>query len=74
MSDFKVGETFKDTPNPHYQGNETMDYIESQGMCFAAGNCVKYVSRYKKKGGKEDLLKARYYLDRLIDNYEEEEV
>ncbi len=35
------------------------------GPCEAA--VVKYVSRWKKKGGVEDLRKARHYLDALID-------
>lgn len=29
-------------------------------------NVVKYLTRHKKKNGKEDLLKARAYLDKLI--------
>jgi hypothetical protein len=28
---------------------------------------VKYVSRWKSKGGLEDLKKARHYLDKLIE-------
>jgi hypothetical protein len=28
---------------------------------------VKYVSRWKNKGGLEDLKKARHYLDKLIE-------
>ena len=32
---------------------------------------MKYVSRYKEKGGLSDLLKARHYLDLLIEQYEE---
>jgi len=35
------------------------------GPCEA--NVVKYVSRWKAKGGIEDLRKARHYLDALID-------
>ena len=33
---------------------------------YCAGNIIKYVFRYKYKGGKESLEKARWYLDRLI--------
>lgn len=42
------------------------DFITSQGMSFLEGNIVKYVTRYKHKGGLEDLKKARTYLDKLI--------
>ena len=33
---------------------------------FLTGNIIKYLFRWKHKNGKEDLLKARFYLDRLI--------
>jgi hypothetical protein len=36
-------------------------------------NVVKYVSRYKQKGGKQDLLKARAYIDKLIETEYREE-
>ena len=59
----------------HYQmanGLETFDIIESvcaeltgiEAVC--AGNVIKYVSRFKKKNGLEDLKKAEWYLHRLI--------
>ena len=48
---------------------ETMTYINSNDMNFAEGNVIKYVTRYKTKGGKDDLHKAKYYLDQLITNY-----
>ena len=35
-------------------------------------NVLKYLIRYPRKNGKEDLLKARDYLDRLILNYDKE--
>ena len=56
--------------NPaHYtQGKiEVWDFIEDQQLGFLAGNVIKYVCRYRHKGNpKQDLLKARAYLDRLI--------
>jgi hypothetical protein len=33
---------------------------------FLNGNIIKYISRYKAKGGVQDLQKARQYLDKLI--------
>ena len=45
---------------------QPIDYIIANKLDFAEGNIIKYVSRYKQKNGKEDLLKARYYLDLLI--------
>jgi hypothetical protein len=35
---------------------------------FYRGNIIKYVSRYDKKGGLDDLRKARQYLDRLMNH------
>lgn len=45
------------------------DYKGSAGFCF--GNVVKYILRAKHKNGLEDLRKAKWYLDRLIDTWEE---
>lgn len=53
----------------HYKsadGLEVIDVIEAFGLNFHEGNVVKYLLRHKKKGGLEDLSKARWYLDRLI--------
>lgn len=54
---------------PHYTAGtmEVIDAIEGLELGFHAGNVVKYVARYKLKGGVEDLRKARWYLERLIE-------
>jgi len=63
----------------HYNHSkfETIDVIKEwggkehyEGFCW--GNVIKYTSRYKHKNGLEDLKKARYYLDRLIESKENE--
>jgi hypothetical protein len=36
-------------------------------MSFIEGNIIKYVTRYKEKSGIQDLRKARWYLDKLIE-------
>lgn len=53
----------------HYKSKaiQPWDFIVSNGMGFLAGNVVKYVTRYKDKGGISDLEKARHYLDKLIE-------
>jgi|13_taG_2_1085334.scaffolds.fasta_scaffold02427_4 hypothetical protein len=65
----------KDKINPeHYtQGIECIDYITSKNMNFLEGNVVKYVTRYRMKNGLEDLEKAKWYLDRLIRDYNKRE-
>jgi hypothetical protein len=61
-------------PN-HYAGDrqiEVIDYIKDtltleQYSGYCLGNVIKYISRYRKKGGIEDLHKAHVYLKWLIE-------
>ena len=56
---------------PHYKdgGIETIDFIEAKKLGFNLGNAVKYISRAgKKNDALEDLKKARWYLNREINN------
>lgn len=48
---------------PHYTDCrfEPIDYIVENGLDFLEGNVVKYVSRWKAKGGLEDLQKLVIY-------------
>ncbi len=60
----------EEVTNPkHYNElkSEPLDYIIANELDFLEGNIVKYVSRYTYKGGVNDLLKARTYLERLIE-------
>jgi hypothetical protein len=43
------------------------EYITKNNLCWEAGNVVKYISRFEKKNGLEDLKKARKYIDMLIE-------
>lgn len=67
-------------PN-HYQtegGLEVIDIIKSvlgDGFePYCVGNVLKYISRYKKKNGLEDLKKARVYINYVIDYLESKEI
>jgi len=55
------------TPEHYDMEIQPIEYIMRNGLGFCEGNIVKYVSRYKGKGGVEDLKKARHYLDMLIE-------
>jgi len=68
----------KETPNrfgeinpEYYQtgGIQPIEYIEAKGFLpgMCAGNVIKYVSRYKNKNGIEDLKKAVWNLNCLLD-------
>lgn len=37
---------------------------------YCRGNIIKYLWRYEKKNGVEDLEKARWYLNYMIDHVE----
>ena len=58
-----------------YGDIEVIDYIEQvtkdypPQMAFAIGNAIKYISRARHKNGKEDLAKARWYLERAYENW-----
>ena len=34
---------------------------------YIKGNVIKYITRERNKGGDEDLKKAKWYIDRLIE-------
>ena len=59
----------------HYQANglETIDVIEAWTkdldgiVAVCTANVIKYISRWNKKNGIEDLKKAQWYLNKLID-------
>ena len=53
----------------HYKDKsiQPWDYIAANQLGYFEGNIVKYVSRWREKGGVDDLRKARHYLDKLIE-------
>ncbi|CAK1227167.1 hypothetical protein R55227_BLOPHJLP_00245 [Fructobacillus tropaeoli] len=52
-------------------GMQVFDVINEFGLDFYEGNALKYLIRYKKKNGLEDLKKCREYLDYMIAGYSE---
>ncbi len=44
-----------------------MDIIEAYDLGFCDGNVIKYVLRWKNKDGLQDLKKALWYLNRMIE-------
>lgn len=58
-----------DHPQHYNTGSmEVMDAIDGLRLGFLEGNILKYVARFRHKNGVEDLRKALWYLNRLIDN------
>jgi len=64
-------------PTNHQEGGshyiemaiQPIEYITSNDLGYLEGNVIKYVSRHKVKGGKEDILKAIHYLQFIIAKY-----
>ena len=60
----------------HYGGKENtyeaIKVIEAYNLNFSLGNVIKYVLRAGKKNSDtvEDLKKARWYIERQIENLE----
>ena len=61
--DYQVG-------GSHYKGVEMEHWtlVTATGMGYFEGQSTKYIMRWRKKNGVEDLQKALHYLDNLIEN------
>ena len=57
-------------PDHYPEKLDVITFCQSNCIGFSEGNVIKYVVRHDKKNGLEDLLKAKEYLERLIENYE----
>jgi len=59
-----------DKINPEYYRNfniEVIDAITDWQLNYMEGNVVKYVVRHRIKNGKEDILKAIWYLNQILE-------
>jgi hypothetical protein len=55
------GTHYKDLPI------QPAEYIYANAIGYFEGNVIKYVSRWRKKNGIDDLRKARHYIEMLIE-------
>lgn len=46
---------------------QPVEYIHANKIPFCEGNVIKYVSRWRDKGGIADLEKAKHFIELLID-------
>lgn len=53
----------------HYRNMaiQPIEFIHANGIPFAEGSVIKYVSRWRSKNGIADLEKARHFIDLLIE-------
>jgi hypothetical protein len=58
----------KQVSGDHYKdkGIQPIIYIHANNLGFCEGNVVKYVTRWREKGGEADLRKAIHYIELLI--------
>jgi hypothetical protein len=59
------------TEDPEYYTNKPIEpiaFILANQIPYCEGNVIKYLVRWKEKGGVEDLRKAKRYIDFLIEN------
>lgn len=59
---------------PHYAELpiQPKDFIIKNKLGYAEGNVIKYMCRWRSKGGAEDLKKARQYIDYLLEEVGED--
>jgi len=46
---------------------QPIEFIHANGIPFAEGSVIKYVTRWRDKGGLADLEKAKHFLEILIE-------
>lgn len=63
----------KQVGGSHYKNMkiQPITFIQANGLGFCEGNAIKYLCRYKDKGGIEDLKKAKHYIELLIEEYKD---
>ncbi|EJN31910.1 DUF3310 domain-containing protein [Pseudomonas sp. GM78] len=59
----------KQVSGGHYKSLkiQPIEYIHANGIPFAEGSVIKYVTRWRDKGGIADLEKAKHFLELLIE-------
>lgn len=68
------GDPFKQqVGGDHYKSMaiQPVEFILANGLGFCEGNVIKYICRYKQKGGIQDLKKVVHYAELLIKQLEE---
>ena len=71
MSPFEPDKDAKINPDHYKQGKiEVIDFIIDQKMDYLTANVQKYIARWRFKDGLCDLKKARWFLDKLIEQEE----
>ena len=61
----------------HYHGKKIQPWdameawmTKEEFIGYLKGNVIKYVAREQDKGGRQDLMKAQHYLEKLLEVYD----
>lgn len=46
---------------------QPVEYIHANNLGFFEGSVIKYITRWRDKGGVEDLKKAKHFIDLLLE-------
>ena len=70
MEELSMKSSEKQVGGKHYLKYkiQPVEFIIKNNIGFVEGNIIKYVLRFKEKGGVQDLLKAKHYIELLIDS------
>lgn len=72
----KPNDTVNHPSHYNYGDIETIDFIEqvtqyyNPNVAYHIGNAIKYLARSPHKNGKEDVEKARWYIERAFENWD----
>lgn len=64
-----TGANARQVSGDHYKGAkiEVWDFITANDIGYLEGNAIKYLARWKKKGGVNDIRKALHYVEKLLE-------
>lgn len=52
---------------------QPIEFFHANNLDFLQSSAIKYICRFRDKGGKQDLMKAKHFIDLLIHlEYKEE--
>lgn len=72
----KRNDTVNHPSHYNYGDIEVIDFIEqvtqyyNANVAYHIGNAIKYLSRSPHKNGKEDVAKAKWYIERAFENWD----
>ncbi|MDT0703934.1 DUF3310 domain-containing protein [Mammaliicoccus sciuri] len=73
----RINDTVNHPSHYNFGDIEVVDFIEqvtkhyNSDVAYHIGNAIKYISRAPHKNGKEDIAKAKWYIERAFDKWED---